>query len=356
MATHFPILTEIPHDTFHTEKRQYSLDSHHCQSHLSQLVPVSKFTINLQVNPDSHSITSQNRNPNSLSNILNLATLFTPSPEQLSLLERGLSFIPRPTKLDREELQRDLHNFHRRLKLTDHFHPNNNSTRTHTLFTFPSHWEPPSNQIHPHLRKLIITNTRALQRYRPPADIRDNLTGDFHEATHTLFHTLRRRGYSKRLLRHLKTQTLALLAPTRSPTNLPSSLQLPGPGLTTTSSPYPNQGLYPSPLFDPPSLPLPLPASSQSDSNPHSFSFNPDPNFHPHPHPQPSHPFPEPNLKPYPPPTPDPNPNHHPPRIPNLNPPPSPDPNLNPPPSPDPNLNPPPSPDPNLNHPPTPYA
>ena len=38
-----------------------------------------------------------------------------------NVLERGLSFIPTPGILDRMELRRDLHTYHRRLKLLDHF-------------------------------------------------------------------------------------------------------------------------------------------------------------------------------------------------------------------------------------------
>lgn len=41
----------------------------------------------------------------SSSNILNLSTLFQPTPDQVQLLDMGLSFIPRPTSFDREELR-----------------------------------------------------------------------------------------------------------------------------------------------------------------------------------------------------------------------------------------------------------
>lgn len=140
-------------------------------------MPPSKFTVNQKPSPDIHPPTAdkQDLGWDSPSNILNLATLFTPSVPQTSLLERGLSFIPRPNKLDREELQRDLHYFHRRLKLIDHFHPNTDTQ--YVPFTHRSHWEPDIDGLHQLTKSTITTNRRALHRYRPPADIPDNLSG-----------------------------------------------------------------------------------------------------------------------------------------------------------------------------------
>lgn len=137
-----------------------------------------KFTINNKTKPDTHIPTLhtlQDLGWNSTSNILNLSTLFSPSTPQRHLLEKGLSYIPRPTRLDREELQRDLHHFHRRLKITDYFH--NKPNRRPTPFVHPSHWEPTLNHLHPLTIDYIRHNTRALQRFRPPRDIPDNLSG-----------------------------------------------------------------------------------------------------------------------------------------------------------------------------------
>ena len=119
-------------------------------------------------------------------NLLNLATLFTPSADQTSLLERGLSFIPCPTKLDREELQSDLHKFHRRLKLTDHFFLQ--PDRQPVPFTHPSHWEPHSDTLHLLTQQCININKRALQRFRPPTDVPDNLTRPERRALTDLIH------------------------------------------------------------------------------------------------------------------------------------------------------------------------
>lgn len=54
------------------------------------------------------------------SNILNLSTLFKPTMRQIELLEKGLSYIPTPSMVDREELWRDISLYHRRIKLLDY--------------------------------------------------------------------------------------------------------------------------------------------------------------------------------------------------------------------------------------------
>lgn len=50
----------------------------------------------------------------SSSNVLNLSRLFVPSSAQLGLLEKGLTFSPKPFSFSRELLRRDLHHYHRR--------------------------------------------------------------------------------------------------------------------------------------------------------------------------------------------------------------------------------------------------
>ncbi|KAF3852867.1 hypothetical protein F7725_006222 [Dissostichus mawsoni] len=53
---------------------------------------------------------------------------------------RGAPPLFHAPRHDREELQRDLHQYHRRLKIIDYFHTKPCSQ--HSLFTFPSNWEP----------------------------------------------------------------------------------------------------------------------------------------------------------------------------------------------------------------------
>ena len=108
------------------------------------------------------------------SNILNLSTSLILTPAQTSLLEKGLTFIPRPTTLDREELQRDLFKYHRRLTLLDHFQYT--PYTQFTPFTQPSHWQPPSSQRHPHITRLIKTDLDSLRHLQPTSDTPDNIT------------------------------------------------------------------------------------------------------------------------------------------------------------------------------------
>lgn len=85
--------------------------------------------------------------------ILNLSKSFHPSPSQLSLLQKGLSFIPRPSSFNQELLQRDILLYHRRLKLVDYYH--DRKSREQIPFTLPSTWEPHHSLIHPILQLHI---------------------------------------------------------------------------------------------------------------------------------------------------------------------------------------------------------
>lgn len=55
------------------------------------------------------------------SNILNLSLTYTLHESEKTILEKGLFFIPTPLKVDKNGLCIDLHKYHRRLKLLDHF-------------------------------------------------------------------------------------------------------------------------------------------------------------------------------------------------------------------------------------------
>ena len=118
------------------------------------------------------------------SNILNLSTSLTLTTAQTTLLEKGLTFIPRPTTLDREELRRDLSKYHRRLALLDYFQytPYTNFTP----FTQPSHWQPPSAHRHPHITRLIKTDLDSYHHLQPTQDTPDNITAQQRQAIHQL--------------------------------------------------------------------------------------------------------------------------------------------------------------------------
>lgn len=54
-------------------------------------------------------------------NILNLSLTYSLTIEETSVLEKGLLFIPTPHRLDKQGLKRDLYQYHRRLKILEHF-------------------------------------------------------------------------------------------------------------------------------------------------------------------------------------------------------------------------------------------
>lgn len=120
------------------------------------------------------------------SNILNLSSLLTLSPPQITLLEKGLSFVPRPKRFDWEELRGDIHQYHRRIKLLDHFH--SKQAHTHIPFTNPSTWEPTPSQLSHPTRAIIKLDNQALRSFHPPPDIPDNLSGEERRALHDLIH------------------------------------------------------------------------------------------------------------------------------------------------------------------------
>ncbi|KAI9535099.1 hypothetical protein NQZ68_007188 [Dissostichus eleginoides] len=72
---------------------------------------------------------------------------------RLEVLEKGLTFIPTPKPPTRPELRADLHAFHRRIKLKDHFL--GSQGREPVPFTGPSTWEPYTDTLTPEITQLI---------------------------------------------------------------------------------------------------------------------------------------------------------------------------------------------------------
>lgn len=93
-------------------------------------------------------------------NIVNLSKTFTLTGPQRELLSRGLTFIPVPQSEDVGEIRRDVHAFHRRLKLLDHFEYV--TDRDRIPFTASSNWEPKLEMVNPCIRKLIKSNNRLI--------------------------------------------------------------------------------------------------------------------------------------------------------------------------------------------------
>lgn len=90
--------------------------------------------------------------------------------------------------MSQEELRRDIHHYHRRLKLIYHFRDNNNHTST--PFMFPSTWEPDSIHIDPNLQTLIKQDLRSLsQFFTHPMDLsHSNISPSEKQALHQLRH------------------------------------------------------------------------------------------------------------------------------------------------------------------------
>lgn len=111
-----------------------------------------------------------------IDNIINLANNFQLTKPQIEILSKGLTFIPTPLKFDKPLFMKDLHFYHRRLKLLDFF--NYVNTGTPTPFQLPSSWVPAEDQISPLIKQLCDRDYELLSHIdissRPPA--RQNIT------------------------------------------------------------------------------------------------------------------------------------------------------------------------------------
>ena len=122
--------------------------------------------------------------PSNNSNITNLSAVFSLTAAQLEILEKGLTFIPTPNPPTRPELRADLHSFHRRLKLLDHFQ--GAQRRDPVLFMRPSTWEPDIHNISPTIAQLIHNNNRALTHWRPQPHRTSNISQEHKRILSTL--------------------------------------------------------------------------------------------------------------------------------------------------------------------------
>lgn len=77
--------------------------------------------------------------PSLQSNVLNLSRVVVLLPEETSVLERGLLFVPTPTTIAGPLLEKDLLLFHRRLHLHEYFF--GAETPAKAPFYLPSMWE-----------------------------------------------------------------------------------------------------------------------------------------------------------------------------------------------------------------------
>lgn len=98
------------------------------------------------------------------SNITNLSSFYRLNQAEREVLEKGLTFIPTPTRFDHTELQRDMHAYHRRLKLLDNIDYESDHQRI--PFTNPSNWEPNINSLSQFIQDLIREDQRSLSQFR----------------------------------------------------------------------------------------------------------------------------------------------------------------------------------------------
>lgn len=109
-------------------------------------------------------------------NVVVLAKNFRPTTIQLQLLEKGLTFIPTLDlhKNSSEQLQLDIQNYHRKLKLAAYFKENKN--RTKVPFMPTSQWLPPSEKIPLQVHKLIEKDIQAFFRNTQFKKIKTNMS------------------------------------------------------------------------------------------------------------------------------------------------------------------------------------
>ena len=119
-----------------------------------------------------------------LSNVTNLCATFRLSTAQREVLERGLTFIPTPSSADKMALRREVHMYHRRLKILDHF--DYEEDHEHEPFLEPSNWEPKSNRVAPHIRALVEGDRLALENFNPSAERRQNISPEQRQALKSL--------------------------------------------------------------------------------------------------------------------------------------------------------------------------
>lgn len=105
-------------------------------------------------------------------NVVLLAKKFKLTEPQFNLLNRGLTFVPTvvKNKNHHSQLQLDLQEYHRKIKLADYF--KNSPRGERRPFTGPSFWSPSPLEIDPEIHKLIkIDNKSFKSHYNSSVDI-----------------------------------------------------------------------------------------------------------------------------------------------------------------------------------------
>lgn len=125
---------------------------------------------------------------NFLGNIINLSRDFRPSKAQCTLLNKGLTFVPTfdLNKNRKLQLQFDIQNYHRKIKLSNYF--KNKDQNKLIPFLSKSTWNPPPGAIHDDIHKLIEKDNKVLNsRFKIPKE-KANLSNSEIQALKELMH------------------------------------------------------------------------------------------------------------------------------------------------------------------------
>lgn len=117
---------------------------------------------------------------------MNLSNNFILNQAEIELLSHGLTFIPTPQYLDKNSLRKDLHTYHRRLKILDFFDYNN--TGEFSPFQSPSSWDPPESEISKNIKELCQQDAALLERTKLSSrdSPGDNISSDQRKALEQL--------------------------------------------------------------------------------------------------------------------------------------------------------------------------
>lgn len=117
--------------------------------------------------------------PLSFQNVIILANNFYPTKAQLDLLNKGLTFIPTVNigKNQRNQLQLDIQNYHRKIKLAVFFKDDENNDNTELAPFMPkSIWTPPDEKLPEEIRLLMTKDQEDLKRGFKFSREKSNLT------------------------------------------------------------------------------------------------------------------------------------------------------------------------------------
>lgn len=119
---------------------------------------------------------------------MNLCASYKLGVVEREVPEKGLKFIPKPTSFNKLELRKDLHEYHRRLKILDHF--SYNLDYSHLPFISSSTWEPETSTISESTQNLITRDEAAFRALKIPCKnpnhCKSNITPEQRRALKTL--------------------------------------------------------------------------------------------------------------------------------------------------------------------------